>query len=200
MRPMDAATIDDHHDLFASFTKDTHDLMEILAQLLGIKMGHDLIEDTRRTILDRPDNAEQDAAGDATPGAIVCPGLTFEAFCTSDLALAQRAYPEASPLGCAPPARAGQGKTPEDRFVCIEQNDFATTCLVLESGECKRAVGELSRGGIKTPGGAVVAYILFFNTPRTLSRPSWTPVCWANTMASSRQFHCEERAPCSRGS
>src|SRR4029450_5646185 len=37
MRSMDAAAIDDQHDLCASFTKDTHDLMEILAQLLGIK-------------------------------------------------------------------------------------------------------------------------------------------------------------------
>src|SRR5215475_13939872 len=90
LRPMNATAVDDHDDLFASFTKDTPDLMDILAQLLGIKMGHDLIEDTRRTILDRPDNAEQDAAGDATPGAILYPGLTFEAFCTSDLALAQR--------------------------------------------------------------------------------------------------------------
>jgi len=50
MRPMDAAAIDDHHDLFARFPKDMHDLMEILAQLLGIKMGHDLIEDFRGPI------------------------------------------------------------------------------------------------------------------------------------------------------
>jgi len=29
---MDPAAIDDHDDLFASFAKDAHDLMEILAQ------------------------------------------------------------------------------------------------------------------------------------------------------------------------
>ena len=89
VRPMDAAAIDDHHDLFASFTKDMHDLMEILAQLLGIKMGHDLIEDTRRAILDSPDNAEQDTAGDATPGAILGPRLAFERFFPFDLRVTQ---------------------------------------------------------------------------------------------------------------
>jgi len=31
VRPMDAAAIHDHHDLFASFTEGGHHLMEILA-------------------------------------------------------------------------------------------------------------------------------------------------------------------------
>jgi hypothetical protein len=39
-RPMDAAASDDQHDLLASVTTDMHDLMEIVAQLLGITMGH----------------------------------------------------------------------------------------------------------------------------------------------------------------
>ena len=43
MRPMDPAPIDDHHHLFAGFTKDVHDLMEVLAEFLSIKMGDDLI-------------------------------------------------------------------------------------------------------------------------------------------------------------
>ena len=63
MRPMDATAVDDHDDLLTSFAKDAHDLMEILAQLLGIQMGHDLIEDTLGAILDSPNHAEQDAAG-----------------------------------------------------------------------------------------------------------------------------------------
>jgi hypothetical protein len=33
---VDAAPIDDHHDLFASGAEGGHHLMEILAQLLGI--------------------------------------------------------------------------------------------------------------------------------------------------------------------
>ena len=89
MRPMDPAPIDDHHHLFAGFAEDRHDLMEILAQLLGIKMGPDLIEDTRRAILDSPDNAEQDTAGDATPGAILGPRLAFERFFPLDLRVTQ---------------------------------------------------------------------------------------------------------------
>src|SRR6266704_3351365 len=108
MRPMDAAAINDHDDLFARFTKDTHDLMDVLAQLLGIKMGHDLIEDTRRAILDSPENAEQDAAGDATPGAILGPRLAFAGLLAVELTLVQRARGEARAQRFAPPARARQ--------------------------------------------------------------------------------------------
>jgi len=58
VRPMDPAPIDDHHDLFPGFAEGRHDLMEILAQLLGIKMGHDLLEDFGGPILDRADDTE----------------------------------------------------------------------------------------------------------------------------------------------
>ena len=133
-------------------------------------------------------------------GAILQPRLAFEGLLAFDLALAQRAGGEASALGFAPPARAGQGKAPQDRFIFIEQNDLATAGLVLQGSQFKRAIGEVSGGGIQAPGGTIVAYILFFNTPRTLSRPRWTPVSRAKTVASSRQLHWEWREPCSRGS
>src|SRR6266568_1409869 len=200
MLPMDSAAIDDHHDLFASFAEGRHDLMDILAQLLGIKVGHDFIEDFGGAILDRPNNTQQHAARDMAPGARAHPRLPFEGLLAFDLTLAQRACQEASTLGFAPPARAGQRKAPQDRFVFIEQNDLTTASLILEGGKFERAVGESSRGGSQSAGGAVVAYVLFFHTPRTRSRPSWTPVCWANTVASARQLHWEEREPCSRGS
>ena len=58
VRSMNPATINDHHDVFAGFAKRRHDLMEILAQLLGIKVGHDFIEDFRGPILDRADDAQ----------------------------------------------------------------------------------------------------------------------------------------------
>src|SRR5262245_49704681 len=51
MCSMDPAAIDDHHHLFADFAARRHDLMHVLAQLLGIKMGHDFIEDLRGPIL-----------------------------------------------------------------------------------------------------------------------------------------------------
>lgn len=42
MRPMDPAPIDDHHDLFLGFLEGCHDLVNILAKLLSIKMRDNL--------------------------------------------------------------------------------------------------------------------------------------------------------------
>src|SRR4030095_5338739 len=155
VRPMDAAAIDDHHDLFASGAEGGHHLMDILAQLLRIKVRDDLIEDLGGPILDGANDAEQHAAGDAAPGAILPPRLAFEGFVAFDLALAQWTYREASALGCAPPARAGQGKAPQDGFVFIEQNDLPTTSLVLEGGKFKSPISEGSGVGIQAPGGTI---------------------------------------------
>ena len=185
VRPMDAAAIDDHHDLFAGLAEGRHHLMEILAQLLGIKMRDDFIEDFGGPLLDGAQHAEQHAAGDAAPGAILHPRLAFAGLLAFDLALAQGTDREASALGGAPPAGTGEGKAPQDRFVFIEQNDLATTSLVLQGGEFERAVSELSRGGVKATSGTIVAYRLFFNTARTLSRLTCTPVWRAKTVASS---------------
>jgi len=44
VRPMDTAAIDDHHDVFAGFAEGCHHLMDVLAQFLGVKMGHNFIE------------------------------------------------------------------------------------------------------------------------------------------------------------
>ena len=147
VRPMDAAAIDDHHDLFPGFAEGGHHLMHILAQLLGIKVGHDFIKDFGGAILDRPNDTEQYAAGDTAPGAILQPRLAFEGLLAFALALAQWTRREARALGCAPPARAGQGKTPQDRFVFIEQNDLPAASLVLEGGKFKRTISEVSGGG-----------------------------------------------------
>ena len=56
-RPVDATAVGDHDDLFSGMAKEGHHLMEILAQPLRIKMGYDLIEDFRGTILDGTDDA-----------------------------------------------------------------------------------------------------------------------------------------------
>src|SRR5215471_19081157 len=184
---MDPAPVNDHHDFFPDFAEGGHHLMEILAQLLGIKMRHDFVEDFRGPILDRPNDAEQDPTGHAAPGAILEPCLPFEGLLAFDLALAQRADGEAIALGGAPPAGPGQGKTPEDGFICIEQNDLPTARLVFESSQFQRPIREVSGVGIQAPGGTVVAYRVFFNTPRTLSRPSRTPVSRSKPTASSPQ-------------
>src|SRR6266436_5210831 len=85
-------------------------------------------------------------------------------------------------------------------YAFIEQNDLTPACSILQGSEFEGAIREVCGMGIKTPGGTIVAYILFFNTPRTLSRPRWTPVSRAKAVASSRQLHWEWREPCSRGS
>jgi hypothetical protein len=163
-------------------------------------VGHDCREDFGGALLDRPNDTEQHAAGDPTPGVMAYPRLAFEGLFAVDLALTQGAYGEASALRCAPPARPGEGKAPEDGFVCIEHNDFATTGTILQGRQFERAIGELSWGRSKAPGRTIGAYVLFFKVQRTLSRPSWTPVSRAKTVASARQLHWEEREPCSRGS
>jgi hypothetical protein len=200
VRSVDAAAIDHHHDLFPGFPEGGHPLMDVLAQLVGIEVGHDFREHLRGAILARADHAEPHAAGNAVPGALAYPRLAFAGLLTSALTLAQRTCQEARRLGSTPPAGTGQGAAPEDGCIFIEHNDLATARLVCESGECERAIGEISRGGIQSAGGAVEAHRVFFNTPRTLSRPSWTRVARAKTVASARQLPWEEREPCSRGS
>jgi hypothetical protein len=159
--PMDPAAIDNHDDLFAGFPEGRHHLMDILTQLLGIKVWHDFIEDFGGPILDGTNDAEQHPTGDAAPGAILPPCLAFEGLLAFDLALAQWTCREASALDFAPPARPGQGKAPQDRFVCIEQDDLAAVRPVLEGSEVERAVSEVCGVGIKTTGGAVVVYRFF---------------------------------------
>ena len=58
MRPMDPTAVNDHHDLFLSFAKDGHHLMDVLAQFLGVKMGHNFIEDFGSPVLNGPNDAE----------------------------------------------------------------------------------------------------------------------------------------------
>jgi hypothetical protein len=120
VRPLDPAAINDHHHLFVGFTKDVHDLMEVLAEFLGIKMGDDLIEDARGPILHGTNDAEHHAAGDPAPRAIADPRLAFERLFTSDLTLAQWPGRQAIALGAAPPALPGQGKAPQDSFIFVE--------------------------------------------------------------------------------
>src|SRR5918999_2861157 len=158
---MDPAPIDDHHALFRGFAEDRHHLVEILAQLLGIKMGHDFIEDFGGPILDRPHDTEQHAAGDTAPGAILPPRLAFATLIAPERAWAEGAYGQASALRCAPPTCPRQGKAPEDGFILIEQNDLPPTGLVLQSGEFERGIREVSRLGIEPPRGPAVAYVFF---------------------------------------
>ena len=168
-RPVDATAVGDHDHLFAGVAKEGHHLMDILAQPLCLKMGNDLVEDFGGAILDRPNDTEQHAAGDTAPGAIADPRLAFERLFTSDLALAQWPGGQASALGFAPPTRSGQGKTPEDGFIFIEQNDLPSAGPVLEGREFKRRPRQLSGVRSEPARGAAVADV-FFLTRRGRSR------------------------------
>jgi len=157
MRPMDATPVNHHDDFLARFAKDVHDLMDILAQLLGVKVRHNFIEDARRPILDGPDDTQQDAARDPAPRTRLYPGLPFEAFVAFDLALAQRTRRQSRALRAPPPAHPGEGKTPQDRFIFVEQNDLTPACPILQSREVDRAVGEVSGGRSEPPRGTTIA-------------------------------------------
>ena len=198
--PMDPAAIDDHHDRCARWAEGRHHLLPIVTELWGIKVRHDCVENFGGAILDCANDAEQDPAGAPAPGALRQPGWACADLRAFDVALAQRACAEAEARRVAPPAGAGQGKAPEQRFVFRAQDALAPASLGLAGGKCEGAVGASSRGGLQSPGGAVGASVLFFHTPRTRSRPSWTPVWWATTVARARQRHGEGSEPCSRGS
>ena len=161
-RPVDATAVGDHDHLFAGVAQEGHHLMEILAQPLWLKMGNDRGEDFGGAILDRAHDPEQHPAGATAPGAIAEPRLAFERLCTSDWTLAQWPGGQARALGFAPPTRAGQGKTPEDRFIFIEQNALTSTGSVLEGRECERRPRQLSGVRSEPARGAAVAAVFFF--------------------------------------
>jgi hypothetical protein len=97
------------------------------------------------------------------------PGLAFEEFLAFDLTLAQWARREAGAWHFAPPTRPGQGKTPEDRFIFIEQNDLTPAGPVLEGREFQRRPRQLSGVRSEPSCGSAVADV-FFLTRRGRSR------------------------------
>lgn len=189
VRPMDATAVGDHHHVFPGVTKDAHHLMDVLAKFLRIEMGHDFVEDAGGAILHGANDIEQDPAGDTTPGAVLLPRLAFESLVVFDLAWTQGTCRQAIALGASPPARPEHGKAPQDGLIFIEENDLALAGPILKSGQFETSKGQISGIGIEPSCGTTGAQRVFFNTQRTLSRPSWTPVWWANALASSRQLH-----------
>ena len=200
VRPVDATAVRHHDHLFPGGAKRGHHLMDRLAKPLHLTMGDDLIEDFGSPLLDSTNDAEQDPTGHAPPTAIAYPRLTLEALFAFALTLRHWPRGEAIALGCAPPARPGQRKAPEDGFVFIEENDLAAAGSIFKSSKFERGIREVRGLGIKSASRAAGVQRVFFRTQRTLSRPSWTPGWGANTAASSRQLHGEEIRPCWRGS
>jgi hypothetical protein len=138
---VDATAIDPPHPLFLGSAKGVHHLVDLLTEFVGIKMGHDFIEDARRAVLHGPNDIEQHPAGDAAPAAIPLPGLAFEALLGVDLALAQRAGGQAVALAASPPAAPRQGKAPQHGLLLVEQHDFALARPILQGLEFEAAIG-----------------------------------------------------------
>ena len=184
-RPMDATAVDDHDDLLPRVTKEGHHLRAILAPSLRINMGDDLIEDFRGALWDRAHDAEPDPTGHAAPTPLAHPRLACAGCFGLDLAVAQRACGPARALGLAPPARPGEGKTPDERFICIEPNNLTPMSTLLQGSECERSPRQLSGLGSEPPCGTAGASGFFFHTARTLSRLSWMPVWRAKPVARS---------------
>ena len=166
MRPVAATAVGHHDHLFAGVAKAGHHLMDILPEPLRIKLRDALIKDLRGPILDGTNDAEQYAAGHATPTPIASPRLTFEGLFAFDLAGPQRPSRQTIPLGFAvPPACPGEGETPENGFIFIQQNDLAATRAIFQRCQVKRRPRQLSGSGTEAPRGPVVADV-FFLTPR----------------------------------
>ena len=120
-RPVDATAVGDHDALFPRAAPEGHHWLDILAQPLCVTMRADRIDAARRAILHGPDDAEPHAAGHPAPRALATPRWAFAGLLAFDLPLTQRARGAASALRLPPPARAGQGKAPQERFVFIER-------------------------------------------------------------------------------
>jgi hypothetical protein len=118
--------------------------IDILAHPLRINMRDDLVEDFGGAILDRPNDTEQHSTGDPVPGAVADLRVAFEALVAFELTLAQWPGEQAIAMGFAPPARPGQGKTPEGGFIFIEHNDLTAAGPGLEGRECERGPRQLS--------------------------------------------------------
>jgi hypothetical protein len=157
MRSVAPAPVDYHHNLLLGFPEGGHHLVEILAQLLRIKVRNDFIEDLGGAVLDRANHRKQHPTRDPAPGAIAHPRWAFETLIAFDLAWAEGTRRQPRALGFAPPARPRQGKTPEDGFIFIEQNDLPLAGLVLQGGEFERGIREVRGVGSEPPSGTTVA-------------------------------------------
>jgi hypothetical protein len=153
VRPMHPTVIDDHHDLLVSLATSSHHLLDVLAPCLGVKMGHDCVEDRGGALLDRAHDAAPHPADDTAPGALRQPRLAFAGLLAFAVALASWAYREAPAQRFAPPTCTGEDKAPHEGFLCIEPNDCTSTSPGCEGGEGERARREVCGMGIKAAGG-----------------------------------------------
>jgi hypothetical protein len=159
---VDATAIDHQDHLFRGGANDGHHLMEILTACVGIDMGHDCREDARGTVLDGADAIESYPAGEATPAAVLLPGLTFEALLGVDVALAYGSGGQAGALAAAPPPASGQGTAPQHGLILVEQNDLVVASPIFQGLQVEAALGQVCGVRLACTRGAAVAQRVFF--------------------------------------
>ena len=185
VRPMAPTALDDHHPLLRGWAEGRHPVVPLWAQRLRIKGRHDGREDLRGALVDGADDAEPHPTGPPTPRALRPPCWPCATLVPFALTGTQRPCGQARALGVAPPARPGEGTTPEAGVLFREHQDLPLTSPRLERGQCERSPRPLSGGRSEPSRGAAVGYVFFVRTSRTLARLSGTPGWRARTVASS---------------
>jgi hypothetical protein len=164
-RPMAATAVDDPEHCCAGGAKEGHPWREGWAQPRRLTLGAPRREALRGPILARADDAEPHATGHTPPGALASPGLTCAGLRASALTRAQRSSGQAHARRLAPPAGAGAGQAPYDRFIRREEEARAPASVGRERRQRDRGVGQGRRGGRKPTGGREQLPAFFF-TPR----------------------------------
>lgn len=114
------APIDDEDDFLPGRAEGGHELVEILTELRGVKVGHELIKDFGGAVLHRTHQGEQDPVFEAVPRMILLPRLAFARFGVVDLAARQRTEREPVAGRLMPPADPREGKAPQHGFICVQ--------------------------------------------------------------------------------
>jgi hypothetical protein len=122
LRPVEATAVGADDSLLAGVAQAGHHWMEILPPPLRLQMGDALGEDCGGALRDRAHATAPPPGGDPAPGARAAPRLAFAALVACARTRAQGSGGPARALGVAPPARPGQGTTPEAGCICREQH------------------------------------------------------------------------------
>jgi hypothetical protein len=161
LRPVEATAVGADDSLLAGVAQAGHHWMEILPPPLRLQMGDALGEDCGGALRDRAHATAPPPGGDPAPGARAAPRLAFAALVACARTRAQGSGGPASALGVAPPARPGQGQTPEAGVICREQHDRTAAGPGRAGRACERR--PRARSGVgsapaRGPAGAAVFF------------------------------------------
>jgi len=140
------AAIDDHDHFVRGGAVGRHDVMDRLAHLLGITLGHELREDVGGPRLDCAHNTGLHAAGALAPDGRTQPHVALAVLVAYALAGAAGTQGVAHARRGAPPTCSGQRQAPEDRCVCTAHEARTAAGPGLQGGAGAGARGAGRRG------------------------------------------------------